>query len=159
MRFRKGGGREKEVQWSWKGKRVEEVKQFTYLGYVVQKNGGQEGHIKERVRRGAAVMGQVWSIGKRRFKNDWGKRLWLFDALVWSVMGYGVEMWGWREREKIEHLQEKYIRWVMGMDWNTPGYMVREEWQRGKMRERADRSAWSFEKRLEEGKGSSIARR
>jgi len=35
MRFRKGGGREKEVQWSWKGKRIEEVKQFTYLGYVV----------------------------------------------------------------------------------------------------------------------------
>ena len=75
------------------------------------------------------------------------------------VMGYGVEIWGWREREKIEHLQEKYIRWIMGVDWNTPGYLVREEWQRGNLRESADRRAWSFEKRLEEGKGSSIARR
>ena len=45
------------------------------------------------------------------------------------------------------------------MEWNTPGYMVREEWQRGKMRERAGRRAWGFEKRLEEGKGSSLARR
>lgn len=64
---------------------MEEVKQFTYLGYTVQRNGGQEAHIRERVRKGAAVMGQVWSIGKKRFGGDWGKRLWLFDALVWPV--------------------------------------------------------------------------
>ena len=31
MRFRKGGGRMKEVKWRWKGKKIEEVKKFTYL--------------------------------------------------------------------------------------------------------------------------------
>lgn len=39
------------------------------------------------------------------------------------------------------------------------GYMVREEWQRGKLRERAERRAWGFERRLEEGGGNEIARR
>src|SRR5580765_4268653 len=159
MRFRKGGGRERVVNWRWKGKVIEEVKEFTYLGYTVQRNGGQEAHIRERLKKGAAVMRQVWGIGKRKFKKEWGKRIWLFDKLVWTVMGYGVEIWGWKERGELERLQERYLRWVLGVDWGTPGYMIREELQRDKLRGRAGKRAWGFERRLEEGKGSEIARR
>lgn len=108
----------------WKGKRIEEVKKYKY---TVQKNGKQEGHVKDRVEKAAAVMGQVWGIGKRRFRKDWGKRIWLFDRLVWTVASYGVELWGWKEKEKVEKLQERFLRWVMGLEGRTPGYMVREE--------------------------------
>ncbi|XP_050452139.1 probable multidrug resistance-associated protein lethal(2)03659 [Cataglyphis hispanica] len=71
------------------------------------------GQIRDRLRKGAAVMSQVWGIGKRKFKNDWGKRLWLFDKLV---MGYGVEIWEWRERKELEKLHESYLRWVSGVE-------------------------------------------
>lgn len=33
-------------------------------------------------------MDQIWGIGKRWFGRDSG-----FDRLVWTVMGYGVEIW------------------------------------------------------------------
>jgi len=59
LRFRKGGGRWKEYKWLWKGKMIGEVKEFKYLGYVFQRNGGQEAYIKDRIRRAAAVMGQI----------------------------------------------------------------------------------------------------
>lgn len=36
---------------------------------------GRRVYVKERIRKAAAVMGQVWGIGKRRFGKDWGKRL------------------------------------------------------------------------------------
>lgn len=36
---------------------MEEVKNFTYLGYKLQRNEGQEEHIKERMRKAAAIMG------------------------------------------------------------------------------------------------------
>jgi len=134
------------------------VREFKYLGYVFQKNGGREAQIKDRVRKGAAIMGQVWGIGKRRFSGDWSRRLWLFDALVWSVVGYGVEIWGWREWDSVERLQNGYIRWLLGVDWRTPGYMVREEVQRDLLRGRAGQRAWRFEERLERGEGSEIAR-
>src|SRR5436190_13640875 len=103
-------------------------------------------------------MGQVWGIGKRRFGKDWGRRLWLFDKLDWTVMSYGVEIWGWREREGMEKLEERYLRWVLGVDGRTPGYMVREELQREKLRTRAGKRAWGFEKRMEEGRGGELAR-
>ncbi|EFN75997.1 hypothetical protein EAI_05292, partial [Harpegnathos saltator] len=43
-----------------KGKRLEEVKEYRYLGYMIQSNGGQEVQIKERVRKTAVVMREVW---------------------------------------------------------------------------------------------------
>lgn len=109
MRFKKVGGRMKKREWRWRGKRLEEIKEFRYLGYTLQRNGGQEAHIKERIKRAAAIMGEVWRIGKRKFDKDWCRRLWLFDRLIWTVLSYGVEIWGWKEREEIERLKERYI--------------------------------------------------
>ncbi|XP_018370076.1 PREDICTED: uncharacterized protein LOC108765728 [Trachymyrmex cornetzi] len=94
-----------------------------------ERNGGQEEHVKERVARAMVVMGQVWWIGKRRFEKDWKRRVWLFDKLIWAMVSYGVEIWGWKEREAVESLQERYLRWVLGVE-RTPGYLVREELQR-----------------------------
>lgn len=121
------GGRRKRMRWRWKGKAIEEVREFDYLGHKFQANGKQKAHVKERVKRAASIMGQVWRIGKRRYGRDWGRRIWLFDRLVWTVMGYGAEVWGWKERQKMEMLQERFLRWVLGADNSTPGYMVREE--------------------------------
>ncbi|EFN76551.1 hypothetical protein EAI_03329, partial [Harpegnathos saltator] len=43
-----------------KGKRIEEVKEYKYLGYVMRRNGGQEEQIKDTVKKGAKVMKQIW---------------------------------------------------------------------------------------------------
>lgn len=158
LRCRKGGGREKKYNWRWKGHKLEEVKDYNYLGYKIKKNGGQDGQVKDRAKKAAMIMGQVWAIGKRRFEIDIRRRLWLFDRLVWSVMGYGVEIWGWKEREEFEKLHERYIRWVLGVDWRTPGYMIREEVQRDKLSGIRGNRAFRFEKRLDEGMGSKWAR-
>lgn len=39
-------------------------------------------------------------------------------------MSYGMEVWSWREGERIERMQERYLRWVLGMRWKTPGYII-----------------------------------
>lgn len=38
IRCKMGGGRKKEACWRWKGKVIEEVKEYKYLGYVIQRN-------------------------------------------------------------------------------------------------------------------------
>lgn len=42
---------------------------------ITKKNGGQEAHIRERVKKAAAIMGRLWGIEKRRFRKDWEKRM------------------------------------------------------------------------------------
>jgi len=92
MRCRRGGGRQRKIVWKWKGKEIEEVKKYKYLGYVMMANGGQKEHIEERTKKGAVVMREVWGIGKRKFAEriglegcgcltDWYGQ-WL--VMVWS---------------------------------------------------------------------------
>lgn len=68
--------------------------------------------------------------------------MWLFNRFIWTVMSYGVEVWGWEERESIKRLEERYMRWVLEVDGLTPEYMIKEELQREKIRNRAERKAW-----------------
>nr|XP_046472570.1 uncharacterized protein LOC124214348 [Neodiprion pinetum] len=159
MRFRKGGGRKKKMDWRWRGKRIEEVKEFSYLRYIVKCNGGQEAHLKERVRKAGVVMRQVWGIGRRRFGRDREKRIWLFDRLVWTVIEYASAIWGCREWRAVEAIQDRFLRWTLGVHGRTPGYLVREELQREKLGIRAGRTAWNFERTMERGEGSDLARR
>lgn len=63
------------------------------------------------------------------------------------------------EREGIERIEERYLRWILGMDNKTPEYMVREELQRDKIKGRAGTRKWGFERRMEEGKESELARK
>lgn len=44
------------------------------------------------------------------------------------------------------------------MDRRTPGYLLREELQRDKLRGRAGLRAWGFEERIKRDKGSKLAR-
>ena len=103
IRFQKGGKRRKATNWWWKEERIEEVKEVKYLGYVFKRNGGQEGQIKDRVKKAMGMMGLVWGIGKRKFGGDWVGRMKMFDWLVGSVLGYEAEIWGWKEWGEIEY--------------------------------------------------------
>lgn len=62
----------------------------------------------------------------------------MFNRLVWTVKGYGEEIWGWREMDKVERLQWmlglEHLKWMLGLDSRRRGYMVREEMQREMIR-------------------------
>lgn len=69
------------------------------------------------------------------------------------VMGYGMEIWEWKEREELEKIEERYLRWLLSVERRTPGYLVREELQREKLCIRAGRRTWEYkEKRNSEWK-------
>ncbi|XP_032689845.1 uncharacterized protein LOC116853082 [Odontomachus brunneus] len=89
--------------------------------------------------------------------RDWKRRLWLFDRLVWTVMKYGAEIWGWREREELERVQERFVKWTIGVKRRTPGYMIKVEVGREKMRGRTGKRAWNFERKLEKGGEEMVA--
>ncbi len=47
-----------------------------------------------------------------------------FDRVM---MTYGAETWGWVEQEELQKLITKYWRWVLGVKWNVPSYIIQEE--------------------------------
>lgn len=52
-----------------------------------------------------------------------------------------MEIWEWKERKRIEALEKRYVRWILGVNARMPGYMVRGEIQRDNLRGRAGRRA------------------
>jgi len=81
---------------------IEEVAEIRYLEYMVRRNGGDEGQIKDIKKKTNIVMRQVWELGERRFKDDFRRRMVLYRYLVLEVMMYKVKIWGWREREELK---------------------------------------------------------
>lgn len=54
--IQQGRERRKRIRWRWKGKTIEEVREYTYLGYRFQANEKQQSQIKERVNRAAGII-------------------------------------------------------------------------------------------------------
>lgn len=75
MRFRKRAGRLWKSEWRWKEKKIEKIGEYKYLGYVLQRDEGQEANIRKRIKRAATTMRQVWRIGTRRYGKNWGRRI------------------------------------------------------------------------------------
>lgn len=110
MVFGKGREKKNEEQWKWEGEVIEKVKVFTYLGFKFQRNGDTKEHTRERIRRTNILIREVWGLGERVCKDDFKKRMYLFDHLVIGSLLYGAEIFGWREHEEMERIQTKYIR-------------------------------------------------
>jgi hypothetical protein len=124
------------------------VKEFKYLGYVMNERNTAAAHVRKLVKKANKIIGAVWRIKERKFGHDFRRRVKMFDSLVKSVMMYGAEIWGWREQEGLEGVQGKYLKWVLGVDRETPGYIVMEETKRDGIRIEAGKRAVRFEERV-----------
>jgi len=54
------------------------VSEFKYLGYVLKKNGGDDGQIRKLRKKGNIIMRKVWGLRERIFKDDFRRRIMLF---------------------------------------------------------------------------------
>ena len=82
------------------------------------------------------------------FEYDGDLRSKVVDSLL-----YGAEIFGWKEREKMEVIQNKYIKWCLSLERSTPEYIVLEETKREKLRIRAGKRAMKFEEGIKKAEG------
>lgn len=145
--FNSKGRGEREVL-KWKKKKLEEVRSFKYLGFVFNRNGNYNGHIKELNRKGRRAAKKVWGLGERICKDDFSRRWMLYRYLVQSTMSYGVEIWGWEEKKELEKIMLDYVRWVFRLDFCTPRYVILRELGLEKLKIRWGLRAVEFEEKI-----------
>src|SRR6187551_1682536 len=71
--------------------------------------------------------------------------MWLFNSLVGSVMAYGVELWGWKERSELESIKLCYMKWTLKLERSTPTYILRRETNTETLSTTWSRRALNFE--------------
>lgn len=149
---------EKKQTWFWKDKSIEEVQEFKYLGFVISNKGKYREHIKELERKGKIAARKVWGIGEKMCRDDFSRRWNLFKYLVQSTMAYGVEIWGWEEKESLEKVMMDYTRWLFGLEFCTPRYMITKELSMEKLKIGWGLRARRYEERIKKGTAGSIAK-
>jgi len=92
-------------------------------------------------------MRRVWDLEERLFKDDFRRRMMLFRYLVMEVIMHGAEIWGWREKGDLEVIQEKYVKWSLGLDSCTLDNIVHKESGTDKIRITAGYRAMKFEEK------------
>lgn len=113
------GSRLSKINWTLNGEALEEVRNFKYLGYYFQINGGNSKHIEETVTTAKRVIAQTWSIGQRKFPDNYAVREQMFHSIVVPSITYACEVTGYAEHPKIESQARKYYRWTMGLSQST----------------------------------------
>lgn len=101
-----------------KGRNVEDVDTFTYLGAIVNKTGGTTEDIKHRLslaRNAFAMLNPLW----KSTKYSRATKIRVFNSNVMSVLLYGAEMWKLNESDvtRLETFQRKCLRRVLRIFW------------------------------------------
>ncbi|XP_043583164.1 uncharacterized protein LOC122567995, partial [Bombus pyrosoma] len=145
--FEKRRNKRRQRKWNWGEQELEEVEEIRYLEYILQKNGSDERHIQDRKRRAMITMKKTWSMGERIFKQDYERRMKMFEALVESVALFGAEVWGWNMEELLDRVKRGYVKWILGLDRTTPNYILTEECKIEEIKVKALKRAVRYEER------------
>ncbi|KAH0820694.1 hypothetical protein GEV33_002094 [Tenebrio molitor] len=87
--------------------------------------------------------------GQRKSEeNEWIWEKKKIERRMIDGRGRDLGMEGTRQ-EEVERVQEKYLRGVLGVDRETPGYIVREECKRNRLRVKAGKKAAKFEDKMD----------
>lgn len=144
------GNRERKESWKWRGKEIEEVNVFKYLGFVFNNKGNYKDHIRDISNKGRLAANKTWGLGERICRDDFTRRWGLFRYLVHSVMSYGVEIWGWEEKKELERIMLDYVRWIFRLDFCTPRYLMTRELRLNKLRIEWGLRAVKYEEKIGE---------
>lgn len=148
MTFRKRGGRRKKEQRYWNETEIEEINHFKYIGYMLQRNNGADRHIKESQEGHRCYETNMWNRTKEIYRGKiyFKKRMWMFNDLVKSIILWRGNML-LKEYKTVKRCQDKYIKWSLALDWDTLGYIVREETKIQAMRIESGKRALNFKEK------------
>ena len=125
--FRRGGRLRKADQFTYKGKKVEIVNQFVYLGVPFRSSGKLNAAATYFKKKGYSAIGATLNIiGRLRlFKLESWKRI--FESLVQSTTMYCIGIWGNNKTEEVEKVQMSFYKGLLKIPRATPNYLVRLE--------------------------------
>lgn len=146
LRFNKSG-RLTGQTWKCGNEELEEVRSFNYLGFTFQCSGSHSEHIKALASKGKRRVSEVWSIGERKFENNYTVRHQMYKSLVEPIIVYGCEIFGFSPQEDLDKVQRKYYRWVLGLNQHTKTAYLMDETKIATVYNITGRRAIDYERR------------
>lgn len=103
------------------------MQSYTYLGVPFSRTGTFQAAVKHFVSRAKIAMGTVWKPLIATRCNSWSTVVKLFQAIATATLLYSAGIWGLRYSAEIERIQTDFLKWILNVPRNTPGYIIRIE--------------------------------
>ncbi len=128
--FKKGGRIGRNEQWKYKGRNIDVVNCFKYLGIVFAKSG--KFNIAQKTLAEQATKG-LFTL--KRYTNKFVNlspemAVQLFDVFITPILCYGSEVWGFHRADAIERVHLKYLKHTLGVKSSVPNAFVYGEFGR-----------------------------
>ena len=100
------------------GNQLEEVQSFTYLGSIIDQQGGTDADVKARIGKARAAFIQLNNIWKSRELSR-NTKIRLFNSNVKSVLLYGAETWRMTKTtiRKLQAFTNSCLRRILQIRW------------------------------------------
>jgi len=125
--FRKSGRIHKDDVFFFGNRRIDCVKEYTYLGAPFFSNGSFKLTAEHFKDRGLAVQGRVLNILNYAKSYDVTLSCKLFETMVRSTSLYAAEVWGFDQSDTLEKVQQSFFKRSLALPRNTPNYFLRLE--------------------------------
>lgn len=115
--------RQKNEKWWYKGKIIEVVKEYKYLGILLNSTLNLGQHFKSKKENAKRIISNFDSI---ILKNEVPakSKLHIFDAVIRSSISYGAQVWGCKMYSDVEVLQKYFLKRIFCLPRHTPDYVL-----------------------------------
>lgn len=125
--FKRGGKIPKNEKFSWRGRSIQTVKSYKYLGIFFCNTGLHSLAANDSVEKGLSAVGATLSSLNKTKTFDLKTSLKLFESIIKSTALYGAGIWGLSKAEEIEKVQQQYFKRLLNLPTCTPRYFIRLE--------------------------------
>ncbi len=127
MVFRKGGKLKKGLSFTYEGKQIEIVKEYTYLGVPFSSSGAFRLAAQNFKKKGIQAINAVWETITRGKMVTWSNQMMMGTSVVQSVALYCSHIWAWHYMKELHTVQNQFIKRVLRLHRQVPGHIVRLE--------------------------------
>lgn len=114
----KNGTRVEKVDFYYNNIRLDNVKNYTYLGVCLSSNGKFhqcQKYLAEQGSKALYALNTLFDCTSLNIKD----KLKLFDSMILPILTYGSEIWGFHDSKDIERVHLKFLKQLLGVHSQT----------------------------------------
>ncbi|UYV84719.1 hypothetical protein LAZ67_X003190 [Cordylochernes scorpioides] len=127
MVFRNGGRPAKSNKWFWGDQLLTATSKYLYLGYPLTTTFSFSQVASYFKGKALAASSEVWKIMEKSRLNSIGSSMKLLDSIILSTLLYSAPIWANEKNKILDQIQNKYLRRLLNLLGNKPGYIIRME--------------------------------
>lgn len=152
----KGSRMSVNENFEWNMEKLEIVRCYKYLGFMIARNGSFSEHVRYVVKKTKVAMERMRWIFERKFSEAVHVKQAILKICVKSILMYGAELWGVKEECEIEKMQRKWLKKMLGVEKSTPEYILLQELNEWKIWGQAAEKLVRFEDRINNREGTGL---